>query len=97
MRRYDFKRGHRKSEGDIEAIMRELFGNVNLENGKLNSEYKGLEKITVWIDNKKLAVETRPRNVSDAEAIDTLKIWNEFLYRVTGYTSKERKKKMSKS
>lgn len=96
MRLYDFKRGHKKDMSDIEKIMRDMFNNVHEENGKLIAEYGGLERIEVWLDGKKLAVETKSKYVGEQEAINTLKVWNDFLFKVTGYTSKERKKKMSK-
>ncbi len=97
MRTYDFKRGHRKSMDEIERIMSDIFGNVKRDGDKLVSSYKGLEKIVVWMEGKKLAAETKTKQVSDDEAMDTLKTWNEFLFKVTGYTAKERKKKMTKS
>ncbi len=97
MRLYDFKRGHRKGMDEIRGIMEEIFHDVREENGKLVASYKGLERIEVWLEGKKLAAETRNREVSDEEALDTLKTWNEFLFRVTGYTAKERKKKMTKT
>jgi len=96
MRAYDFKRGHKKGIEEIEAIMRELFENVQKNGERLVAQYKGLEKIEVWLEGKKLAVETTSRDVSGEDAMDTLKTWNEFLFRVTGYTAKERKKKLNK-
>ncbi len=96
MRLYDFKRGHGKSLDEIESIMKEVFGDVSREGDKLVASYKGLSRVDVWIENKKLAVETQTREVGPEDSMDTLKKWNEFLFRVTGYTAKERKKKMSK-
>ena len=97
MRLYDFKRGHKKSLEEIGEIMKEMFGEVHEENGRLVSSYKGLERIEVWLEGKKLAAETKSKKVSGEDAMDTLKTWNEFLFRVTGYTAKERKKKMTKT
>ena len=96
MRLYDFKRGHRKSMDEIEGIMKEMFNDVRRENERIYATYKGLAKIEVWLEGKKLAAETTSREVSNEDAMDTLKKWNEFLFKVTGYTSKERKKKMTK-
>ncbi len=96
MRLYDFKRGHKKSADEIEAIMQEMFDNVRREGEHILAEYKGLKKIEVWLEGKKLAAETESRDVPNEDAMDTLKKWNDFLFRVTGYTSKERKKKLSK-
>ncbi len=97
MRLYDFKRGHKKSIDDIEEIMKDMFENVRRDGDRLFAEYKGLKSIEVWLEGKKMAAETDARDVSNEDAMDTLKKWNDFLFRVTGYTTKERKKKMSKS
>ncbi len=97
MRLYDFKRGHKKNIDEIEKIMGEIFGTVERRGEKLYSSYKGLAHIEVWLEKNKLAAITEPRDVSDQDALDTLKKWNDFLYRVTGYTAKERKKKLSKA
>ncbi len=97
MRLYEFKRGHKKTIDDVEKIMREVFGEVRREGERLISSYKGLERIEIWFHKGKMAAETASKKVSNEDAMDTLKKWNEFLYRVTGYTAKERKKKMTKS
>ncbi len=97
MRLYDFKRGHKKDIEEIANIMRELFGDVKVENGHMVASYGALERIEVWIENGKMAAETTSRRTDTSVAQETLKRWNEFLFRVTGYTAKERKKKMTKT
>jgi len=94
MRLYDFKRGHRKSLEEIAGIMEELFGGVKREGEHLVASFGTLERIEVWLEGSKMAATTSARREGDAQK--TLKRWNEFLYRVTGYTAKERKKKMTK-
>ncbi len=96
MRTYEFKRGHRKTLDEIEYIMREIFGYAERKGEKIISRYKGLKRIVVWLEGKMLAVETESRQVKDKDAMDTIKAWNDFLFRVTGYTAKERKKKLTK-
>ena len=100
MNEYDIKRGHYdKIEGDgLESLMKELFGNVKAKNEKLNSNFGALEKITVWIDGKKiLYVDTKMNtDVDDKTATDTIRAYNQFLERATGLTSKERKKRANK-
>jgi len=97
MRLYDFKRGHKKGLDDIANIMREIFGEVREENGHLFSSFGALEKIEVWIENGKMAAETESKKVESNLAQETLRRWNDFLFKVTGYTAKERKKKMTKT
>ncbi len=97
MRTYPFKRGHKKTLYEVKSIMENIFGNVEIRDNKLISSYKGLEKIEAWIERGKLAVETKSKNVDEEDALQTVKVWNDFLFRVTGYTAKERKKKLTKS
>ena len=97
MRLYDFKRGHKKTLDDIAGIMRDIFGEVRKENGHLLSSFGALERIEVWIENGKMAAETESKKVEGSLAQETLRKWNDFLFKVTGYTAKERKKKMTKT
>ncbi len=96
MRAYSFKRGHQKGIDEIEDIMGKIFGNVKREENKLISSYKGLERIEVWLEGKNMMAETKSKKVNTEDSMDTIKKWNEFLFRVTGYTAKERKKKITK-
>ncbi|AGB04551.1 hypothetical protein AciM339_0668 [Aciduliprofundum sp. MAR08-339] len=97
MRLYPFKRGHKKGIDEIEVIMKEIFGDVSRENGHLLASYGALEKIEIWIEEGKMAAETKSRKVESSISQETLKRWNDFLFRVTGYTAKERKKRMTKT
>ena len=97
MRLYDFKRGHKKGLDNIAKIMKDIFGEVREENGHLISSFGALVRIEVWIENGKMAAETESKKVESSLAQETLRKWNDFLFRVTGYTAKERKKKMTKT
>jgi hypothetical protein len=100
MREYPVKRGHysKALAGDgLKRIMEETFGHVEEDGEWLVSSYKGLKKVRVKpLGKTKLLVETETANVPEGDAADTLKKYNEFLFRATGYTAKERKKMMSK-
>ena len=97
MRLYTFKRGHKKTLEEIKVIMKDLFGDVDERDNHLIASFGALEKIEVWMENGKLAVETASKKVESSLAQETLRRWNDFLFRVTGYTAKERKKKMTKT
>ncbi len=97
MRLYDFKRGHKKDLEGIEAIMKELFGEVKREGEHLIASFGSLKRIEVWLEGGKMAAVTESEKGKSQDAQETLKRWNEFLFRVTGYTAKERKKKMTKT
>ncbi|MCK5309293.1 MAG: DUF5611 family protein [Thermoplasmata archaeon] len=100
MNEYDIKRGHYDNiEGDgLGNLMKELFGNVKKKNDKLSSNFGALDNITVWIDGKKtLCVDTKMNtDVDDKTATDTIRAYNQFLERGTGFNTKERKKRANK-
>ena len=100
MNEYDIKKGHyEKIEGEkLESLMTEMFGNAKKDGEKLHSSFGALEKITVKIDGKKtLTVETKMNtNVDDKTATETIRAYNQFLERATGFNTKERKKRANK-
>lgn len=99
MQEYEIRRGF---QGNIEpeklkTTMQELFGNVKEEDGKLVSSFGALKEIHVWPSKKAVAVDTKmDPTVSDDVAQSTIKAYNIFLERVTGYSAKERGKRAQK-
>jgi len=98
MTEYPIKRGHfRNIEGEnIKRIVRDTFGSVDEKNGRLISGYGAIKHVSIGVKGKtridiNLEMDT---TVSDDVATDTRKVWNKFLQEVTGYTSKERAKKL---
>jgi len=100
MREYPIKPGNYKNiEGEkLAELIREIFGNVTQDGEMLKASYGAIKELRVQPRGKKvLCVETvMERNVSDAVAEDTRKKYNLFLEKATGYTAKERIKKMQK-
>jgi hypothetical protein len=101
MNEYDIKRGHYENiEGEkMEMLMKELFDNVKREGERLTTKFGALEHLAVWLDGKKtLCVETKmDTNVDDKTATETIRSYNLFLERATGFTAKERRKRATKS
>jgi|SRR5688572_18652317 hypothetical protein len=96
MREYDLKRGSAKTlEGDgLQTITREAFPDVRVEGTKVTVSFGAIEKMVAWTDGKKLFVDTVMKTgVPDHVATETIKAFNAFLERATGYTAKERSKK----
>ncbi len=97
MNEYDIKRGHyEKIEGsNLEIMMKDSFESVKKEGEKLVSSFGALEKIIVWTEGKKiLCVETKMNtNVDDKTATETVRKYNQFLGRATGFSAKERRKR----
>lgn len=100
MQTFDIKRGHYKnleSEG-LEKIMTEIFGEVEREGEKFKANYGAMKPITVWLKGKKeLCMDiVTEKDVSEDTAIKTIKAKNEFLLKATGFSAKERSKRLQK-
>lgn len=100
MRDYPIKPGNLKNiEGEkLLVLTKEIFGNAAQEGNTIKTSYGALKELKVFIKDKKtLCVETlMDRNVTDAVAEETRKKYNLFLEKATGYTAKERVKKLQK-
>jgi len=96
MQEYTFKRGYKLDLERIHECLAESFpAEIKKDGDKLVMSYGIFKTLTVWIQNKKMAVDTESdTTVTDDEAIlDTNKRYRDFLYKATGYTAKERLKK----
>jgi hypothetical protein len=100
MNEYDIKKGHfEKIDGDnLHILMKEIFGTVKKDGDKLLSNFGALDSILVWpVGKKSLCVETKMNtSVDDKTATETIRAYNLFLERATGFTAKERRKRASK-
>ncbi|WP_338100015.1 DUF5611 family protein [Methanolapillus africanus] len=99
MQEYKLKRGFTPDIERLRTLLAECFGTeIKEEDKKLVTSYGALKKITVWIDNKKMCVDTVSDNagVSDEMVLDTNKRFRNFLDKGTGYTSKDRVKNAKK-
>jgi len=100
MQDYEIRRGHQKEleGGMLKAMMQESFGNVVEDGDMLVSTYGALSKLTVGWDGKNaLKVETvMDPKVAPEVAQSTVKAYYAFLEKVTGFTSKERGKRLQK-
>lgn len=99
MQEYKLKRGFKPDPERINTVFQECFpGEITRDGDRLEVSYGAMSKITVWIENKKLCVETvADPNIKDDETIlKTNKAFREFLTGATGYTAKERVKNAKK-
>ena len=100
MRDYELRRGLAKLlEGDgLRKIAADVFGHAGVDGQKVTISFGALETMVVWTDGKRLFVETTMKpGVPDQTATDTIKAYNVFLERATGYTAKERSKRVQKA
>lgn len=97
---YDIKRGHfRNIEGDgLKNIMEELFNGCREDGDTLIASYGGMKELKVRIlDKSTVSIETESDpGVPDDVALDTIRKFNGFLEKATGFTSKQRRDRLSK-
>lgn len=100
MQEYEVRRGHQENiePERLKAHMKDIFGNVQEKDGKLVSSFGGLKEIAAWSAKKNaLMVDTKmDPTVADDMAKQTIKAYNTFLEKATGFTSKERGKRIQK-
>ena len=81
----------------LENALIEFFGGFSENNGVYNSSYGALKEIHVKITNDKMIeVETKSGSINDVKVDDTIKKYNQFIEKVTGYTAAQRKKMLTK-
>ncbi len=95
---YSLKRGFSPDIGRIRSVLEKNFpAEVKEDNDKLALNYGAFKKLTVWLDNKKLCVDTESsKDTKDEAILDTNKRYRVFLEEATGYTAKERLAKAKK-
>lgn len=77
--------------------MKEIFSEYEEREGKYITKYGAIKELEVWTNGKKLFVETNSeQNVDPLVARETIKKFNYFLERVTGYNAKKRKDLLKK-
>lgn len=99
MQAYKLKRGYSPDIDRMKGLLTECFGTeIAGTDGKLKTSYGILKEITVWIEDKKLCVETvsDTGNKDENAILDTNKRFRNFLDKATGYSSKERVKNAKK-
>ncbi len=99
MKEYKLKKGFSPDIDRIEECLREtLPSEVRRDGKKLVTSYGIITTITVWIEGKKLAVDTvSDTSIKDDNLIlDSNKRFRDFLLKATGYTAKERLKQAKK-
>lgn len=101
MQEYEIRRGHfpEIDGGKIEDILNRVFGRFEKkDDGSYETSFGALARLYVKIkDRNTLLVETTMNpNVDETVASQTIKKYNEFLEAATGFTAKERAKRLQK-
>jgi hypothetical protein len=97
---YDVKKGHGKVlEGDgLRKIAEEVFGSASVEGDMVVSKYGAMTHLEAKVkDKSNITVNTTTDTKASVElAADTIKQYNVFMEKVTGFTSKERRTRLQK-
>jgi hypothetical protein len=97
---YPVRATHRKTLtlASIGAVAQKHFASVEVGPEEVRASFGALEQLRVRVDGKNVAVDVRMNpKVDNAVAAETVARYNRFLEEVTGYTSKERARRMRKS
>jgi hypothetical protein len=82
----------------LAELLTEIFGQCEIKAEEVVGRYGAIEELRVRRDNKGLQVEVRTNPKVDGEtASDTIRRYNQFLEAATGYSAKERAKRLRKS
>jgi hypothetical protein len=99
MSEYEVRKGFTENlqPEKLKAIMREAFGNAEERDGAFVATFGALKEVRIVPGKKAMAVETKmDPSVSDEVAGQTIKAYNVFLEKATGYNAKERGKRAQK-
>lgn len=99
MQAYDVRRGHGAVlEGQgLRKILEARFGSAEEQDGVFRVRQGAIEEMSTWFDGKTLYVDTNMRrDVDDETAAATIQAYNAFLEEATGFTAKQRRKRLQK-
>ena len=100
MQRYPVRPTHRKglTAEALRPVLERHFEQVRVEGTAVLGSFGAVKSIKVWGENKELAVDVAMDPKVPAEiAQETIRKYNTFLEEATGYSAKERAKRLRKS
>ena len=96
VREYPVKKGIKINAGYIAESAEGIAEEIRIEGEHVLARIPGMKKIELYTDGKKLLVETET-DESAKDYSQTVRIYNDLIEKLTGYNSKERKKRLSKA
>ncbi|MCI4336330.1 MAG: DUF5611 family protein [Thermoplasmata archaeon] len=100
MQRYPVRTSHRAqlTVGHLAELCQTHFGQVDSDGGAVLAKYGALARLKAWPEKKELAIEvTMDPKVEVEVAGETVRRYNRFLEDATGFSAKERAKRLRKS
>jgi hypothetical protein len=100
VQRYPVRTSHRGNLdlADLTRMLSAHFENVDHDGQAVTARFGAIASIKVWAEGRELAVEVRMDPKVAAEVAQaTVQRYNRFLEETTGYTAKERARRLRKS
>lgn len=100
MQRYPVRSNHRANLNveTLESLCRAHFESVRREETAVFASYGAIAHLKAWADGRELALDvTMDPKVDPPVAAETIRRYNRFLEETTGFTSKERARRLKKS
>ena len=94
-RNYPVKKGIKLTPEYILEKATETAQNVKMSGDHVICTIPGIKSIEMWVGGKELMVET-VNDEKPQDPLETVRIYNRLIENITGLSSKERKRKMSK-
>jgi hypothetical protein len=100
VQRYPVRNTHRSrlTTTALEETARAVFGEARVEGDRVSCRFGAITSLATWAEGKELAVDvhTDP-SVDAATQAESIRRYNQFLEEATGFSSKERAKRLRKS
>ena len=94
-REYPVKKGFKTDPDTIIHAADSVGVKGKVENGHVLLSLPGISLVDIFMDGKRLMVETK-NDPSFSDPMSAIRTFNTLIEKITGYNSKERKKKFSK-
>jgi hypothetical protein len=100
MQRYPVRASQRKvlTPDGLRSLVAAHFENVEPDGAAVLASFGAVTRLRTWVDGRDLAVDvTMNPKVPEAIAAETIRRYNQFLEAATGFSAKERAKRLRKS
>jgi hypothetical protein len=94
-RTYPVKKGISIEPPELLSRVKESTGNGEIKDGHVFCSIPGIKTIEMYRDGKNLLVNTE-NDPDNPDPMKTIRVFNDLMETVTGFSSKERKKRFSK-
>lgn len=82
----------------LEEVARQEFGDARRDGARLHTSFGAIADLRAWVEGKSLAIEmTMNPQVESTLQAETIRRYNRFLEELTGFSSKERAKRLKKA